>query len=245
MRRAFTLIELLVVVAVIAILISTLLPALASARNAGMVISCMSNMRQMEIAHAAYALDNDGNFVNANLSHGGITHDDVPPWFRTLQTYYGDDLVARSPLDNSPHWGEDGQPIPAAPTSQRRITSYGINNFLDNNLVPWGPEFQMPFDGYNLNRIPKPTSTVHFLIMAYEGEFAGADHPHVETWFEHPSPPFKAQQQMQINAAGGDPESWDAKSNFGFLDGHAETLKFSDVFQTIERNNFDPSANPS
>ena len=243
MRRAFTLIELLVVIAVIAILIAVLLPSLNGARKAAATVACMSNMRQMEIAHTAYALDNDGEFVQANLSHGGITHGDVPPWFKSLEYYYGDALVARSPLDTSPHWGEDGQPIPAAPTEQRRVTSYGINNFLDTNLVPWGPNFQIPYAGYNLARAPKPSTTVHFLIMAYEGEFAGADHPHVENWLNHPFPPFKAQQQVQINAAGGPSQTFEARSNWGFLDGHAATTTFRTVFTDIERNRFDPSAN--
>lgn len=244
MRKAFTLIELLVVVGVISILIGVLLPALSSARRAGQVISCMSNMRQMEIAHTGYALDNDGEFVQANLSHGGIVHTGVPPWFETLKHYYGDDLVARSPLDTSPHWGEDGLRIPGAPIMQRRITSYGINNFLDNNLVPWGPGFQMPFGGYNMNRVQRSSTTVHFLIMAYEGEFAGADHPHVESWMNHPFPPFRAQEQVQINAARGREATAEAVSNYGFLDGHAETLPFADVFEDINKNRFDPSASP-
>lgn len=56
-RRAFTLIELLVVVAIIALLVSILLPALGKARRAGRQAVCMSNLHQFGVAHASYGAD--------------------------------------------------------------------------------------------------------------------------------------------------------------------------------------------
>lgn len=55
--RGFTLIELLVVVAVIAILIGVLLPALGKARQSAQMVQCQSNLRQVAVALTAYAGD--------------------------------------------------------------------------------------------------------------------------------------------------------------------------------------------
>ncbi len=245
-QSGFTLIELLVVIAIIALLIGLLLPALGTARKSATALVDLSNMRQMEIAHTMYAEDNDGLLIRANLAHNGVTHGDFDPWFVTLREYYGTKLVARSPLDRSSHWGPypEGDPVPGAPPEQRRVTSYGINNFLDTSTVPWGPNFQTPYIGYKMHSVSRPSSVIHFLHMAQTGEYAAADHPHVESWINHPSPPFRAQQQSQINAVSGEPGTNNAKSNWGFLDGHAATLHFSEVLTDIENNLFDPNANP-
>ncbi len=245
-RCAFTLIELLVVILIISLLVGILLPVLSKAKHSAWVMQCLSNMRMMEVAHNAYMVDNNGHLIRANLSHAGVTHGPFLPWFETLQSYYDNELVARSPLDTSPHWGPApmGEPIPAAPADQRRVTSYGINNFLDISTVPYGPNFAVPFEGYTQSIIPQPSNTVHFLIMAFEGEFAGADHPHIESWISHPSPPFKAQEQSQINAVRGGPESNEAISNWGFLDGHAKSMRFGDLLTDEYHNRFDPWVTP-
>ncbi len=57
-RRAFTLIELLVVVAIIAILISMLLPSLSRAREQAKTVQCAANLRDFGAAFHTYAGEN-------------------------------------------------------------------------------------------------------------------------------------------------------------------------------------------
>jgi prepilin-type N-terminal cleavage/methylation domain-containing protein len=240
-RGGFTLIELLVVIAIIGLLMSILLPVLGRARMAGQRTACLSNIRNLEIAHWMYMESNNGYFVNAGLAHGGSTAFESRAWINTLQKYYSNRLLLKSPVDRSPHWsredGGDDIPVPGT-TDQFRRSSYGINNYLSDFA---------PFKAYrNLSQIRQPAVIVQFLIMSFEGAYAGSDHPHVESWWAFPPqpqmPPVWAAGQVQTNAYGGKAETWEAISGYGFLDGHAEAQKFEDVYTNYKINKFDPEA---
>ena len=69
--QGFTLVELLVVIAVIAILASLLLPALAGARAKARAITCLNNARQLALASQVYT-DDYSERLPYNLGEGEI-----------------------------------------------------------------------------------------------------------------------------------------------------------------------------
>ena len=71
----FTLIELLIVIAILAILVAMLLPALNSAREKARSAQCLNNLKQCGTLSAAYADYYSGNLV---LLHNGVS------WSRNL-----------------------------------------------------------------------------------------------------------------------------------------------------------------
>lgn len=62
-RKIFTLIELLITIAVIAILVSLLLPALHKARSKAMQISCAGNLKQVIQGYLIYSMSHDDIMV--------------------------------------------------------------------------------------------------------------------------------------------------------------------------------------
>ena len=69
-ERKFTLIELLVVVAILAILVAILLPALQKARNSAQGIACLNNLSQIGKASASYSGDN-GDWIVPGITDWG------------------------------------------------------------------------------------------------------------------------------------------------------------------------------
>ncbi len=224
-------------------LIGILLPALNAARHAGQCAFCLNNIRNMEIAQQLYGNDNKGALVQAGLGHDSEADDLSTTWFNTLQRYYQNKLVARCPSDDSVYW-PDGPFVPNSSPPKHRVTSYCINDFLAGELYcPWGPGFTVPCPPEQLyikiSRIRHSSATIQFVELTYTGDFAGADHCHIENWVSNI--PNSASKSLQTNAHGGRAHKWEARANYGFLDGHAETLRFEEVFTNFTTNKFDPA----
>lgn len=103
-QKAFTLIELLVVVAIIAILISILLPAVGKAREQAKALVCLTNARTIGNAYLTYSMNYQDylpgpfNCTNYTTSTGDWYWPD-----RVLSTYTGNPGRAKS---NNKNWND-------------------------------------------------------------------------------------------------------------------------------------------
>jgi prepilin-type N-terminal cleavage/methylation domain-containing protein/prepilin-type processing-associated H-X9-DG protein len=76
-HRGFTLIELLVVVAIIALLVSILVPALSGVRSRAKATVCMSNLRQIGLSLRSYADENGGQVPCGAAKPSAFVPEDV------------------------------------------------------------------------------------------------------------------------------------------------------------------------
>jgi len=85
-KKGFTLIELLAVIAIIALLIGIILPALKAAKIQAQIVICMTNLNGLSKAWIAFPNDNNGNLVNGNVpvytsGYNILNHQNPPPYW--------------------------------------------------------------------------------------------------------------------------------------------------------------------
>jgi prepilin-type processing-associated H-X9-DG protein len=80
--------------------------------------------------------------------------------------------------------------------------------------------------------------------MAETGNYAVADHIHVQEFFRPLTPqatPKRVSTQMPLGRHGGESADWSGMLNYSFLDSHAEALPLETVYDSPERNRFNPA----
>lgn len=154
-RQAFTLIEMLVVVAIIALLVSILLPSLTNAREQARVMVCKTRIRELVMGHSFYGADNAGAFPHWSwwlydgVGHkepkvsyypqasvykisGGTRAVDSSTWVKygDIYKYVKNPETYFCPVDDRQRWGAA---IGAGKTNQGNQAIHSYVRFVDVN----------------------------------------------------------------------------------------------------------------
>jgi prepilin-type N-terminal cleavage/methylation domain-containing protein/prepilin-type processing-associated H-X9-DG protein len=193
-QGGFTLVELLVVIAVISILAGMLLPALENARDSALQISCLSNLRQINMSMGAYASDNDFYYPAMRNSVKGPWNDPrreliVDEYMQAAGTDATAD-ICRCPI---------GEENPVGTTTMGKIERYGT--YIYNGYYANGGASGSDTSPLAFNKIRKPS----LCSMLGDGNMSSNHISYTSFLFAH----------MALHPVGN--------VNIAFFDGHTES----------------------
>jgi prepilin-type N-terminal cleavage/methylation domain-containing protein/prepilin-type processing-associated H-X9-DG protein len=210
-KEGFTLIELLVVVAIIAILMAVLMPAMSRAREQGKRAVCLSNVKQFGVSWVLYADDNDQKIVNSCTIENSEGHDDKtePCWMyfhNNWDTQQRIDGVRRGAM-----WPYVKQlKIYKCPTGIRgEVNTYAIVDAMNGAISPMR-SFSKQLMIKNKTQIKRPGERIVYVDEGKTSVQSWTIHYDQESWWD--APPVRHGQG----------------TNFSFADGHAEYWKWED-----------------
>ncbi len=241
-RRGFTLIELLMVIAIIALLISILLPSLRGAREGGWMVKCQSNQRQIGMASEQYTREFDGWVVReagtgrnrGECRFRGENWGWRYPWPRAWRPYldstrlWSDSAAAGSPLGGEyrDHYEfaeyYHDPAYPAWDWHQIHYANNGMDLYRDqNDVLRW--LFYKPLMKHHAIKFPSTT----FAMTAYQDDDDGSRYDdlyrpgrlnrRIAIWYDIRSP-IELQEGNRLTRAS--PTRHGLGSNVLHFDGH-------------------------
>jgi prepilin-type N-terminal cleavage/methylation domain-containing protein/prepilin-type processing-associated H-X9-DG protein len=224
-RAGFTLVELIVVIAIVAILASLLLPALARGKDAAKTTSCLSRLKQWNLTLAMYAEDNEEMMPRESFIPGGVS---INLWVQVRNPLAHDVWYNALPLE----------------ISERGAVSFAPNlargDFYDRAKLMHCPSAHFPrnaekdsvaFFSYAMNSklILRPSTTVKLSSIQRPSDTV--------TFLDNRLPDEPKVHPAQPTLEAGQPSAFASRfvtrhrqrGSLAFADGHVENLPGRDV----------------
>ena len=203
--------------AILALLVAILLPALQKAHAQAKAVLCLSNMRNMALALHMYLPENRDKLPPSSC------HEPDPQefWLYVLNTYTQEPLLFRCPSDTGQQWLDWTNP-PVDNWLVYRWSSYATNGYFDSKAY---------------SKYRKATNVKHpdacLYVCELQPSHHGVDHIHVHAW--------ESPDQLKKDIA------WDRhneRSNYLFVDGHVEILDWRQTWDFPHVNCWNPATAP-
>lgn len=220
--RAFTLIELLVVMAIIAILMSIMVPVVGAIRNRGNQTTSINNLKQWGTALSSSLADFDGTLPSDGVSGGATDVTDTDAWFNRLASYVGEkplsdpETAAKPPKPGDRSvWVNPAVPVTEGKAAVPFLFCYAMNDYLSTTNAKT----------IKMSRVERNAATV-FMSERADG-VASILPTEVRGFF----------------GSGDSRTGQEAEANFLFLDGHVISMKRKTFLNpdALKKDQIDPS----
>ena len=217
--RAFTLLELLVVLAIVALLLSILLPAMSEARREGMRTACLVKTRELGNAVGYFRADNDDRMPRSNHSAFAAR---AMPWEYALYRYFSGTMF-ESPDSGWQRVRDESFTCPFDDRKDR--LSYGYNVYYElTEPETKGTVWRVG------TRIPHPSTTILFGELE---DSSATDHVMAHFWVQ-----FNAPAEIEKDRHR-------PKASYVFVDGHAEERAFEQTYDdALGLDSWNPATAP-